>query len=169
MRPSDRQRVDRTLDYHAQTSVVIIGAGLANAITLLQSVGPFTLWNTIVGIIILCILHAYKPLPSYRFSLNLAYTATWSISFLTTFGVVYNVIYNLLGGEAPAYGSKLITPSPTVKSGVYTPFNTYDVWFFLVWLVLFLLFFVYFSFFSERGVTGFRASLSRWQRRRAAR
>ncbi len=95
----DQQQVsqgnkDETYDF--QSALAIIGAGLANAITLLQINGPLTLWNTIVGIIILLILQAYPPAPSLDPRpksprgpyLNLAYAAVWSISFLTTFGVV---------------------------------------------------------------------------------
>lgn len=73
--------------YDFQVALAIIGAGLANAITLLQINGPFTLWNTMVGVIILCILAAYRPAPTSRFTLNIAYAATWSITLLTTLGV----------------------------------------------------------------------------------
>ncbi|GCE20585.1 hypothetical protein [Dictyobacter kobayashii] len=60
----------------------IIGAGLANAIALVALTTPFTLWNTIVSIIILCILQAYAPALDSSRRLNRAYAATWSISFL---------------------------------------------------------------------------------------
>ena len=90
-------------------ALAIIGAGLANAIALVALNTPFSLWNTIVGIIILCILYAYAPAPTSSSRLNLAYAATWSISFLATVGVVFNMIFGIFVVNGllsfPDYGS----------------------------------------------------------------
>lgn len=128
-------------------ALAIIGAGLTNAIVLLQINGPFTLWNTIVGIIILCILYAYAPAPTSSTRLNLAYATIWSFSFLSTVGVIFNIIFSGLGGHFPDYESTAqFIPFPTTlnvftnqMSGTFTPFNTYDGAFFLTWLAIFLI------------------------------
>ena len=60
------------------------------------------------------------------------------------------MIYSFCDGPIPAYGSKQSSPFPFAQSGVYTPFNAYDVTFFLVWIVTFLLFFLYFTYFAEK-------------------
>ena len=44
------------------------------------------------------------------------------------------MIYSFCGGPIPAYGSKQSSPFPFAKTGLYTPFNTYDITFFLVWI-----------------------------------
>jgi len=127
-------------------ALAIIGAGLANAIALVALSTPLTLWNTIVGIIILCILQAYAPAPGSSRRLNLAYAATWSISFLATLGIVFNMIFRLFGGSFPDTDPTIpFTPFPEYKPNTFTPFNAYDVSFFLVWLAIFL---IYFNFFS---------------------
>jgi hypothetical protein len=127
-------------------ALAIVGAGLANAIALVALTTPFTLWNTIVGVIILCILQAYAPAPDSSRRLNLAYAATWSISFLATLGIVFNMIFRLFGGSFPDTDPKIpFTPFPEYKPNTFTPFNAYDVSFFLVWLAIFL---IYFNFFS---------------------
>lgn len=127
-------------------ALAIVGAGLANAIALLAIKEPFTLWNMIVGLIILCILYVYAPAPTSRNRLNVAYAAIWSISFLTTVGVIFNVIFSGLGGHFPDYGSKDFAPFPTnlnvftnQMSDTFTPFNIYDGTFFLTWLAIFLI------------------------------
>jgi hypothetical protein len=98
-------------------ALAIIGAGLANAIALLAITGPFTLWNTIVGIMILCILQAYAPAPTSSSRLNLAYAATWAISFLTAVGVVFNMIFRYFGGSFPDTGPRVrFTPFPEYKT-----------------------------------------------------
>ena len=127
-------------------ALAIIGAGLANAIALVALSTPLTLWNTIVGIIILCILQAYAPAPGSSRRLNLAYAATWSISFLATLGIVFNMIFRLFGGSFPDTDPTIpFTPFPEYKLNTFTPLNAYDVSFFLVWLAIFL---IYFNFFS---------------------
>ncbi len=111
---------------------------LANAIALVALSTPLTLWNTIVGIIILCILQAYAPAPGSSRRLNLAYAATWSISFLATLGIVFNMIFRLFGGSFPDTDPTIpFTPFPEYKPNTFTPFNAYDVSFFLVWLAIF--------------------------------
>jgi hypothetical protein len=128
-------------------SLAIIGAGLANAIALLAIKEPFSLWNTIVGLIILCILSVYVPAPASRRSLKVAYTAIWSLSFLTTFGVVFNAIFQGLGGVFPDYGLEF-TAYPkafavfTDSGGKITPFNVYDISFFITLFVVFVFFFL---------------------------
>ena len=90
-------------------ALAIIGAGLANAIALVLFDGALNLWNTIVGIIILCILQAYAPAPGSSRRLNLAYAATWSISFLAAIGIVFNMIFGIFVVNGllsfPDYGS----------------------------------------------------------------
>ncbi len=134
--------------YKAQdVALAIIGAGLANAIALVALNTPFSLWNTIVGIIILCILYAYAPAPTSSSRLNLAYAATWSISFLSTIAVIFNVIFSSLGALFPDYDSTAqFFPFPrnlndftNQTKDTFTPFNTYDGAFFLTWLAIFLI------------------------------
>jgi hypothetical protein len=150
--PQENKPKRESYDY--QSALAIIGAGLANAITLLQINGPFTFWNMITGSIILLILSAFPPAPPQEPSpiaprslpLNLAYAAVWSISFLSTFGIVFNIIFSLLGGSFPDTGPNVdFTPYPKYKRNTFTPFNAYDISFFVTWLVTFLIFFYIFS------------------------
>jgi hypothetical protein len=148
------QEVQENKNYDFQVALAIIGAGLTNAITLLQINGPLTFWNTIVGIIILCILWAYIPAPTSRRSLNFAYAATWSITFLTTFGVVFNIVFAFFfGSDAfPDSSADCFTPFPISKNArfphctaIFTPFNVYDISFFLMWIAIFIIFLLVFS------------------------
>jgi hypothetical protein len=144
-------------------ALAIIGAGLANAIALVLFDGALNLWNTIVGIIILCILQAYAPAPTSSSRLNIAYAATWSISLLATVGVVFNMIFGVFVVNGllsfPNYGSPSYTPYPNFRpfpvynSGAFTPFNAYDVFFFLAWLAIFIIYYKFFSPMRNRSRT----------------
>jgi hypothetical protein len=132
------------------TASAIIGAGVANAITLATLDSPFTLWNSMVGIIILLILQAFPPVPlaqrqanqPHLLWLGVAYAAVWSISLLTAVGVVFNMLFAAFGGVFPDYTVTPFNPFPGEHHGVYTPFNSYDVWFFIMWLGIFALYYV---------------------------
>jgi hypothetical protein len=131
---------EKSLSYsYQQVALAIIGAGIANAVTLLQIKDPFSLWNTMVGIILLCILHAYAPDSSAPRGLNVAYAATWSFTLLTTCGVLFDAIF---GRFHPGYGSG------------WFPLNGYDISFFVLWAIIFGLRFFAFSFLSRRGSRG---------------
>ncbi len=92
-----------------------------------------------VGIILLCILHAYAPDSSAPRGLNVAYAATWSFTLLTTCGVLFDAIF---GRFHPGYGSG------------WFPWNVYDISFFVLWAIIFGLRFFAFSFLSRRGARG---------------
>lgn len=110
--------------YDQPVALAIIGAGIANAVGITQASGPFSLWNTMVGIIILCILQAYKPAPSAHRPLNIAYAATWSFTLLTTCGILFEAILTVFR----------INPLP--DNGFY-PFNGHDIVFFAIWVLFF--------------------------------
>lgn len=146
--------------YTAQdVALAIIGAGLANAIALLATSGPFTFWNTIVGFFVLCILQAHHPAPFSRLFLKIAFIAIWSFSFLSAIGVFFNMLFDVLGGSFPDTNAlcfisfpasifhRSCSPHPsTTPTSTFTPFNAYDLSYFLAWIlisiIVYLLFFV---------------------------
>jgi hypothetical protein len=113
-----------------ETPFAIIGVGLANVIDLLQNGGRFNLLHTVAGAILLCILQIYVPESPSQGSLNLAYSAIWSLAVLTTFGVVFNIIFSLLGGSLP---------NPNAPFTPLTPFHIYYISFIIVWIVITLI------------------------------
>jgi hypothetical protein len=147
--------------YSAQdVALAIIGGGLVNAIALLAITGPFTFWNTIVGFFILCILQAFHPAPFSRRFLKIAFAAIWSFSFLSTIGVVFNMLFDVASRGAfpdtdavcfisfPAsifHRSCSTHPSTTPATSTFTPFNAYDLSYFLAWILISII--VYWLFF----------------------
>jgi hypothetical protein len=118
----------------SDVALAIIGAGVANAIALLAISTPFTLWNTIVGITILCILFAYSPAPTANTRLFVAYAAVWSFSFLSSVGIFFNVLFELILGPerfpnnestAPFYSFPTFIPHPTTTN-IYKIFCNYS-------------------------------------------
>src|SRR6266487_4724851 len=64
-----------------------------------------------------------------------------TLHFMTAY-----VALGLFGGSFPDTDPTIpFTPFPEYKPNTFTPFNAYDVSFFLVWLAIFL---IYFNFFS---------------------
>src|SRR5689334_15330298 len=106
--------------YDFQAALAIIGAGVANAITLAQLDSPFNLWNSMVGIIVLFILQAFPPVPMagrktrqpHLMWLGVAYAAVWSISLLSAAGVIFNMLFALFGGVFPDYSLIPFNPFP---------------------------------------------------------
>jgi hypothetical protein len=146
----------------SDVALAIIGAGVANAVALLAISTPFTLWNMIVGVTILCILFAFAPAPTAKPRLFVAYAAVWAFSFLSGVGVLFNILFERILGSnswpnnestAPFYSlpfnHNLFFNQYYVKNyyvinnqqivdrvQAFTPINVYDLAFFLTWAVV---------------------------------
>ena len=134
-------------------ALAVVGAGLVNAVALLAIKEPFTFWNTIVGFFILCILQTFHPAPFSRRFLKIAFATIWSFSFLSAIGVLFNIAFARLGGSFPNTSAECVIPFPSSffqglckpSDTTFTPFNAYDLSYFVTWIVISII--VYWFFF----------------------
>lgn len=117
---TSQEKKDHREDF--QVALVIIGAGVVMGLMLLQHPASFSLWNTVVGIIFLCLLQAYVPRPASARALCAAYAATWASTVITIFGV-------LLEG--------LFVPPRGLSNFEGFPVNLFDLVLFVLWGVIF--------------------------------
>jgi hypothetical protein len=62
-------------------------------------------------------------------------------------------IKSSLGGNFPNIDARYYTPFPINRFDTFTPFNQYDVWFFLTWFATFLIYFYIFSRMRNKNST----------------
>ena len=109
----------------SNSSITILAVAVAGIVTVATSEGQFTLWNLMVGLILVFVLSCYKVSKEMQVSERLALAATWSFVIIIALGVGLQWFYDLLSCRYAAV-------FPARKPNYEGP----SVYYFFCWLVL---------------------------------